>query len=85
MCVFLVLECVCMCMCVCVCVCARTQVDLVTLRGTSLHNSSATGEAVQPSERTVRLGREIAGLSSDLALSLSSSVCVRVDEDHVSV
>ncbi len=40
-------------------------------------------EGVQPSERLTRLGREMAGLSADLALSASSSVFVRMDADQV--
>lgn len=42
-------------------------------------------ESVAPSERVTRLGREIAGLASDLPLSASSSVFVRVDDEKMIV
>jgi hypothetical protein len=45
---------------------------------------AAAHEVVRPAERTTRLGREIAGAFSDLPLSPSSSVFVRVDEHNVS-
>jgi hypothetical protein len=44
---------------------------------------AAGKEGNQPSERIMRLGREMAGLSADLALSASSSAFARVDADQV--
>ncbi len=40
-------------------------------------------EGARPRPRTVRLGKEIAGLNCDLPLTPTSSVFVRVDEQNV--
>ena len=42
-------------------------------------------EGARPRPRTVRLGKEIAGLNSDLPLTPTSSVFVRVDEQNVTL
>ncbi len=42
-------------------------------------------EGAQPRQRTVRLGKEIAGLNNDLPLNPTSSVFVRVDEQNVTL
>ena len=42
-------------------------------------------EGARPRPRTVRLGKDIAGLNSDLPLTPTSSVFVRVDEQNVSL
>ena len=42
-------------------------------------------EGARPRPRTVRLGKEIAGLSADLPLSPTSSVFVRVDEQNATL
>ena len=42
-------------------------------------------EGARPRARTVRLGKEIAGLNSDLPLAPASSVFVRVDEQNTTL
>lgn len=42
-------------------------------------------EGARPRPRTVRLGKEIASLNSDLPLAPTSSVFVRVDEQNVTL
>ena len=49
------------------------------------YRDSANREGARPRPRTVRLGKEIAGLNSDLPLNPTSSVFVRVDEQNVTV
>ena len=49
------------------------------------YKSKARTEGATPRSRTVRLGKEIAGLNSDLPLNPTSSVFVRVDEQNVTL
>ncbi len=49
------------------------------------HKERVKAEGAQPRPRTVRLGKEIAGLNNDLPLNPTSSVFVRVDEQNCSL
>ena len=49
------------------------------------HREKSRTEGAQPRPRTVRLGKEIASLTSDLPLSPTSSLFVRVDEQNATL
>lgn len=49
------------------------------------YKEKVKAEGAQPRPRTVRLGKEIAGLNNDLPLNPTSSVFVRVDEQNSSL
>lgn len=55
------------------------------IAGDHKHREKARAEGAHPRPRTVRLGKEIASLTSDLPLSPTSSVFVRVDEQNVTL
>jgi hypothetical protein len=60
------------------------QIDMVTgLAHTHKLRAAAANEPTKPRPRMVRLGKEIAGLASELPLHPSSSVFVRVDEADI--
>ena len=55
------------------------------IAGDHKYKERANQEGARPRPRTVRLGKEIAGLNNDLPLAPASSVFVRVDEQNATL
>lgn len=60
------------------------QVDMSdTVANSHCFQNTAAAEGAVPRSRQARVGKELAGMAVDLPLNVSSSVFLRVDEEHM--